>query len=513
METTAEQWYQTIASLPAEARDELMTMAGYVKRSDQDQSTSADNYASPPFAHTDLGNAERLVDQHQENIRYCAVNRSWSIWNGSCWQEDVTERIYYLARLTVRRIPQEADLYPDDRLHRGEVLKWAARSEARERVRAMVELAQSDRAVAIRPDFFDRDPWLLNCRNGTLNLKTGILQSHRRHDYISKLAPVDFDPHAACPTWESFLDCIFQGRGSLIDYVQRVCGYCLTGNTQEHDFYFLYGSGANGKSTMIKTLMALLGSDYARQASSGTLSAKYTETIGEEIAVLQGSRLVAAVEMDEGRKLAEGLVKQLTGGDRVRARRLYANSFEFVPSFKVLLASNHKPSISGTDNGIWRRIKMIPFTVSVPEEAQDRQLADKLQAELPGILNWCLAGCLEWQQKGLNPPAEVQQATRGYREDSDSIAAFLDETVTTIDLTASTQAKVLYERYQNWIESTGERPLSMRRFNERIKEKGYYTVVGRDNRKFWQGIGLLDKQVDWSDISREIELGEDYPIT
>lgn len=512
----ANDWTKALSSLDPDEREELMNLAGYVKaleepkKGEEGQANGAQLAPACIFAHTDLGNAERFVHQHRDNIRYCAINRAWSIWNGRYWQEDVTEHIYFLARHTVRSIPREADLYPDDRLYRGEVLKWATRSEGRERVRAMVEMAQSDPAVAILPDLFDRDPWLLNCQNGTINLRTGVLQEHRRHDYISKLAPVEFDPQASCPAWEKFLDCIFQGRRSLIEYVQRICGYSLTGNTDEHDFYFLYGSGANGKSTLIKTLMSLLGSDYARQASSNALLSRCSESIGEDVAVLQGARLVAAVEMDEGRKLAEGLVKQLTGGDRVRARRLYANSFEFIPTFKLLLASNHKPRISGTDNGIWRRIKMIPFTVAVPEPQQDRHLADKLQAELPGILNWCLDGCREWQQQGLNPPAEVKQATNGYREDSDPISAFLEECVTFEDPDARIQAKILYEKYQTWIETTGERPYSMRRFNDCIKEKGYTTMAGKANLKYWKGIGLRREEADWSDISREVEPGRGY---
>ena len=526
---------EALKALSPEERDELLRLAGYVKAAKEtaragsnvevgenaetganakavENTQAAENSADPAktlpikaFALTDLGNAERFVYQHRENVRYCALKRCWSIWNGRYWEEDVTEQIYHLACGTIRDISREAELYSADGSRRAAVLKWANQSEGRERVRAMVELAQPAPEVAIRPDLFDQDPWLLTCRSGTLNLRTGVLQPHQRHDYISKLAPVDYDPQATCPTWERFLDCIFSHRTSLIDYVQKICGYCLTGNTDEHDFYFLYGNGANGKSTLIKTLMALLGNDYARQASSGALTARCTDSIGEDIAVLQGARLVAAVELDEGRKLAEGLLKQLTGGDLVRARMLYANSFEFLPTFKLLLASNHKPTITGTDNGIWRRIKLIPFTVAVPEAQQDPQLFGKLQAELPGILNWCLAGCLKWQQEGLDPPVEVQGATSGYREDSDLVAAFFEENVTLKNPDARTQVKVLYENYQRWAESAGERVLSMRRFNDRLKERGYQTVAGTANLKFWQGIGLLTKAADWSDISCEIE--------
>ncbi len=488
-----------------------MTMAGYVKKSGQDQPISADDSACPPFAHTDLGNAERFVRHHKENVRYCAAVKTWYIWDGRRWQGDTVEMIYYLARLTVRNIPKEADIYQHDDLRRAQVLKWATHSESRERIRAMVELAQSDPVVAIEPDFFDRDLWLLNCMNGTLNLKTLNLQPHNRQDFVSKLVPVAYDADAICPRWEQFLDCIFGHNQPLIDYVQRICGYCLTGSTREQDFYFLYGTGANGKSTLIKTLMALLGTDYATQASSETLWARRYEAIGEEIAVLQGARLVIAMEADQGKKLAEGLVKQLTGGDRIRARRLYANSFEFMPTFKILLAANHKPRISGTDNGIWRRIKMIPFMVSIPEDKQDVDLGEKLLKELPGILNWTLKGCRDWQQQGLRPPSEVTEATTDYRADSDLISAFLEESAL-IDPTSRIQCKHLYEAYQTWAESAGEKPLNMRRFNDSLKERGFQTQVGNCNRKFWHGIGLRRSDADWSDISHE-RLETCYPVT
>jgi len=507
----SQQWYDAISGLDPEIRDELMNMAGYVKISGEGQSQLDDTVECRSFAHTDLGNAERFVHQHKDDIRYCTAAKTWYIWNGQYWEEDITEMIYSLARVTIRSIPREADSCSEDDFNRSAILKWAARSESRERVRAMVELAQSDRAVAIRPDFFDHDPWLLNCRNGTLNLHTGLLQSHDRQDYISKQAPVDFDPQAVCPTWERFIGCIFQSHGDLIEYVRRVCGYCLTGITREQDFYFLYGTGANGKSTLIKTMMALLGTEYATQASSGTLWARHYEAPGEEVAVLQGARLVVAMETDQGRKLAEGLVKQLTGGDRIRARRLYANSFEFQPTFKVFLAANHKPGISGTDNGIWRRIKMIPFMVSIPEDQQDVDLGEKLLSELPGILNWTLRGCLDWQQQGLKPPRQVTQATTDYRQDSDYMAAFLAECVM-IDDGSRTQCKVVYEAYQNWAACAGDRPLNLRRFNDCLKEKGFQTQAGTGNRKFWLGLALRDNQADWSDISHEIA-EPSYPVT
>lgn len=496
-------WIGAIASMPPEQQEKYLNMVDYVKMPKTDPKKVI--MPSQPFPQTDIGNAERFVFQHKNNIRYCAVTRTWFIWDGQRWAEDTMDRIYHLARLTIRSIPQEADLYPNGDPRRAEVLKWAARSESRERVKAMVDLAQSDPVIAIKPESFDKDPWLLNCLNGTLDLKTGTLQAHNRSELISKLAPVKYDPTATCPRWENFLYEIFRYDLGLINYIQKVFGYCLTGSTREQDFYLLYGAGANGKSTFIKTMMALLGSDYAKQTSAGALLAKHNETAGEEIAVLQGARMVATVEMEEGKKLAEGLVKQLTGGDRIRARRLYSNSFEFTPTFKIFMAANHKPRITGTDSGIWRRIKLIPFMVSIPEDQQDQELGERLVQELPGILKWAVDGCMAWQNQGLTPPDEISAATASYRVESDAIGTFLDEHVSTTNPEARTQAAVLYEAYRKWCENAGEHVLSMRRFNDRVRERGYQTKRGTNNNKFWQGIGLIDDTFDgWEDISREV---------
>ncbi len=464
---------------------------------------SADN--SGAFAFTDLGNAERFINQHLTDIRYNPIIKSWLIWDGKRWREDAASRIYNLARKTIRSIPKEADAYPDGDPRRAEVLKWAAKSESKERIKALVELAQHDPAIIIEPSELDQNQWLLNCLNGTLNLKTGEIQEHKNEDLITKLAPVKFNPEAICPKWQQFLNEIFQDNAELIRYIQKITGYSLTGSTKEQDFYLFYGTGANGKSTFIRIIMDLLGRDYAKQTAATALLLKQHETAGEEIAVLDGARLVATVEVDDGKRLAESLVKQLTGGDSVRVRRLYANSFEFIPTFKLIMVCNHKPRISGTDSGIWRRVKLVPFSVQIPEHRQDPDLAEKLKEELPGILNWCIEGCLKWQEQGLHIPEEVDAATTSYRVESDAIGAFMDECIITTNYNARTQAATLYKAYKDWTENAGEYSLSMRRFNDRLRDRGFTCHASTGNRKFWKGIGLIDSSMeDWKDICREI---------
>lgn len=498
-------YVEALEELSPEEKAEILDLTGKPKPELKPQETIKTEQKKA-FACTDLGNAERFVHQHKGIISYCSIHKAWYIWDGKRWKEDTAGKIYHLARQTVRSIPKEADQFPDGDTRWKEALNWAAKSESREKVKAMVELAQYDPEITVEPEEFDRNPWLLNCLKGTLNLKTGKLQDHKREDMITKICPVSYDPAATCHRWKQFLDEIFRGNTELMDYIQKLCGYALTGSTKEQDFYLLYGNGANGKSTFVKTIMDLIGRDYAKQTAATALLTKQHETAGEEIAVLEGARLVATIEVDDGKRLAESLVKQLTGGDRVRVRRLYSNSFEFEPTFKLVMVCNHKPRITGTDTGIWRRIKLIPFEVQIPEHKQDPDLTDKLKQELPGILNWCIKGCLKWLKEGLRPPEIVDAATTSYRVESDTIGAFLDECTTTSNKQARTQARDLYSAYKNWIQAAGEYALSMKRFNDRLKERGFQQITSTGNRTYWLRIGLIDEYQDtWESLGREID--------
>jgi putative DNA primase/helicase len=446
--------------------------------------------AAPPYEErfTDLANAERFVAQHGQDVRYCYPWRKWLVWTGARWEPDDSGKVHRLAKETVRSIYQEA-AEAESESRRKELAKHATGSEAEARIRAMLELAKSE--VPVSPDQLDVDPWVLNCKNGTVDLvRSGELTAHRREDLITKIAPVVLDPHAAAPTWKALLERVLPDA-EIRAFFKRLCGYALTGDTSEHVLPLLYGTGANGKSTVLNALLDTLG-DYAAQAAPDLLLAKQNSH-PTELADLFGKRFVAGIEVEDGRRLAESLVKQLTGGDRVKARKMRQDFWEFSPTHKVFMAINHKPTVRGTDNAIWRRIRLIPFTETIPPKEQDKRLPEKLRKERAGILAWAVEGCLEWQREGLQAPDEVRKATREYRAEMDVIAAFIDEECVIAEH-ASATAKALYSAYKAWCEENGEKPESQRRFGGRLRERGYesgrVTTGARKGAVEWYGIGL-----------------------
>lgn len=444
---------------------------------------------SEGFNLTDLGNARRFIAQHGQDIRYCYAWGKWLLWNGTRWIKDDTGGIYRKAKETVARIYSEAANATDSE-ERKALGKHAARSESEARIKAMVSLTESEHGVPVIPSELDGDPWLLNCLSGTVSLRTGELLPHRREDLITKLVPVTFDMEADCPTWISFLHSIFHDNNNLITFIQKALGYALTGDTREQVIFFFYGAGANGKSTLIDVILSLLG-DYALQTPTETLMLTDRGSISNDIARLKGSRFVSAVEAGEGRRMAEVLVKQLTGGDTISARFLHQEFFDFKPTCKIFLATNHRPVIKGTDHGIWRRIRLIPFTVTIPEEEQDKNLLDKLKAELPGILAWVARGCMGWQELGLGMPEEVKAATEGYRAEMDVVAGFIEECCH-IAPYASVQASAIYETYRKWCIENGEDAQNQRKFGSALTERGFKRERGTGGRHFWKGLGLIE---------------------
>lgn len=435
---------------------------------------------------TDTGNAARFAVMHGEIVRHVAQWGRWFVWDGTRWPHDDTGEVVRLARVTNASIYREAADEPDE-MRRKALSQHAVRSESDPKIRAMLHLAESEPGIAIRAQDFDRDPWTLNVANGTIDLRTGTLRAHRREDLLTKLAPVEFDPQATCPMFDAFLQRIMDHSKQLIAYLQRAIGSALAGVVLEHVLFVLYGLGANGKSTLLNLILRLLG-NYAKRAAPGLLMRKYGDTHPTEIADLYGARFVASIEVEEGKRLAEVLTKELTGGDRLKARRMREDFWEFDPTFKLFLAVNHKPTIRGTDEAIWRRIREVPFTISIPKAEQDTRLLEKLIGEGPGILNWMLRGCLCWQGDGLKDPPEVEAATEEYRAEMDVLGDFLTECVCA-DRLGSVTAKILYAGYTKWCEENGEKPVSQKRLGSSLSERGF--VRRRDREGIvWDGLVL-----------------------
>jgi putative DNA primase/helicase len=360
----------------------------------------------------------------------------------------------------------------------------------------MVKLAESEEGIPIEPDKLDQDHMLLNVRNGTLDLRTGELREHRREDLITKLAPVEYDPDAKCSLWEKTLKRNFAGDAKLIGFFQRLCGYFLTGDVSEKILPVCYGKGDNGKTTIFNTLYHMLGSDYAKETAQDLLLVKMGQSHPTELADLFGKRLVFSLESGEDRHFNEDLVKRLTGTDVINARRMREDSWDFVPTHKLVLATNHRPKIRGTDDAIWNRLREIPFTVQIPKKEQDRKLPEKLAKERSGILAWCLRGCLEWRRrKSLDPPDVVLTASAAYRASQDVLALFLEECCE-LDKNAEEKASRLHAAFCSW----GGK-LNPNEFGKALVERGFEKKP--KNGIYYVGLKLPSKETQQSFLSKQ----------
>ncbi|AZF90333.1 MAG: P4 family primase [Phage 5P_3] len=454
---------------------------------------------------TDVGNGRRFARMYGDRAKWVA-EWGWMVFDGRRWTQDVTGATHRLAKQVAAsfyRDAEEAARNNNTDLAK-QLSQHAWRSQSARAINAMLDMAQSEPPCVARPEQFDADPWALNCLNGTLDLRTGALRAHNPADMLTKLCPTPYTTAGAAPRWEAFQRQIAAEDNELIGFKQRAWGYALTADVREQVFFVLWGTGSNGKSTEINAIRAALGDDYSMAIPTETLLARnQPNAIPNDIARLRGARLVTASESDAGRKLAEGLVKQLTGGDPVMARFLRHEFFQFQPTHKLFLACNHKPVIHGTDHAIWRRIRLIPYTVTIPDDQQDKGLADKLATECEGILAWLVAGCMAWQRQGLGTPDAVKRATESYREESDILAEFLSARVVWSP-TASVAKGALYEAYRQWCESNKETPIGKRTFNERIQERGVQEFRATGGVRSWSGIGLISDVSDDSDVKSAI---------
>lgn len=432
-----------------------------------------------PYKHytfDDTGNALRFIDRFGEHALYNYTSKAWMYYDGRRWVQDSTGEAKRMADEVAEEVRHGLQAFLDNLPPGGEDI-----DDARKRYMAHVKNLRSSRgkenmlteAKQHRPAQtvdFDLHPFKLNALNGTLNLLSGELKPHNKKDLLSKLALCEYTDKTDTPLWDAFLQDIFGQDNELIRYVQKAVGYSLTGSTEEHVAFFCYGTGRNGKSTFLDIIADILG-DYAvniqpetimvRQATSGPTS---------DIARLKGARFVTTVEPNEGARLNEGLLKQLTGGDRVTAAKKYEDEFEFTPEFKLWMGTNHKPTIRGTDVGIWSRIRLIPFSVQIPEEKIDRKLKYKLREELPGIMAWAVAGCLMWRREGLKVPPSVQEASKEYKSEMDVLAAFMDACCV-LGEEYEVDAGSLYRAYSEWAKESNEYEMSGTRFGREIGKR------------------------------------------
>ena len=432
----------------------------------------------------DIDNADRLYARHKGKLMY-TPGGGWFVYSAKSWKRDEGGEIRTCAIDVARRIKSEAAFKPGDE-ERQTTVRHAARSGSRSGIDAMVHLAQPK--FLVNDSELDRDKYLLNVENGTLDLRTGELRPHDPQDRITKLAPIAYDPGARCPTFARFVDDITEGDREVRGFLWRVFGYCLTGCTDEQVFFFIIGPGRTGKSVLANVLRELLG-DYGLQADMKTfLIKKYDNAIPTDIARLRGARVVVASEANVNKQIDEALIKAMTGGDPLVARFMRQNEFQFTPEFKLALVANDFPRVRRKDDAFWRRARVIPMNRVVPKSEVDPGLQEKLRRELPGILAWAARGCRSWQKNGLPLPPLVQEATERWKAFADVVGRFVAENCE-LDPDARVRSRALYIAYKDWCAENKESPQTESGFHTSLLT---YDVNHRHTNQgnVWEGIRL-----------------------
>lgn len=444
---------------------------------------------SSNYRFTDTENAELVAEN--KNLLFCHPWNTWMHCNGETmlWEKDRSGIVVNYASQHIPKVWYARAAACNDKQERQKIAAWARACESAARIKSMLELAKAK--VPVVPVQFDQNKWLIKFLNMTFDLKEFKPIPHQREHLITKIMPVRYNPLARCDRWIAFLNEIFENNQDKITFLQRAVGSALTGITTDQAVFILYGTGANGKSTFITILLQLFG-DYGLQTPAETFLLSGRGNLSNDIARLKGARFISAVEAGEGRRLDETLIKRLSGGDKITARFLHQEFFEFEIEGKIFLATNHRPVIKEADHGIWRRIRLIPFNVTFKEENQDKNLLDKLREELPGILNWTIEGCRNWQENGLGTPDEIQKATLNYQNEQDTVGQFIEDCTSKNPL-AKIKVGYLYQAYLNWCKEFGEKDLSQRAFSQRLVERGIEKSERTRDGFFWRGIRLNEE--------------------
>lgn len=430
---------------------------------------------------SDYGNSRRIIALHGENLRYCHAFAKWLCWDGTRWAVDEGERARTLSQDTILEFTRQALRSGNDA-----VVKFAANCLNSGRLSNALREAQPDQHIL--PADLDTRPDLLNCLNGTVDLRTGTIRKHRREDFITKIVHHEYSPDAQCPTFMGFLARITGNHPGLVGYLQKALGYSLTGHTIEKAVFLLHGRGNNGKSTLLSTFLKLI-EDYAVLLQIDTLMVRQeSNNTQADLADLFGTRFVQTSETEEGQRLAEGKLKRITQGmGKIKAVRKYENPFAFPETHKLWIDANHLPAVRGTDDAIWNRLHPIPFDVVIPVEEQDKELPAKLMREAEGILAWAVAGAVLWYAERLGKPPDVENVGAAWRSDSDQIARFIAERCVVGEY-ASAKGGTLYAAYRTWAENGGERPAPSKDFAPRISER--FKVRHTNSGNVYEGVGL-----------------------
>jgi putative DNA primase/helicase len=453
--------------------------------------TPGNDQQSNSYNLTDLGNAERFATKYYDKVRWCETWNTWLVFNGKCWEPDRVGYVDQLAKAVVRNIYNEAAAEPDDHC-RKQIAKHAAASESNRSVRAMLDRAKSE--LPAIPAEFNKHLYLLNCNNGTLDLRTGELRPHSPYDLLTRCLKIDYNPLAICAKWEDFIQGIFDNDEALIQFMKESLGMSLCGDTSEQCIFICHGSGSNGKTTMLETIRIIM-EDYGLAANIETFQVRKNQGIGNDVAELYGARLVTASENTMGSRLNEAFIKKLSGKEPLRARRLHENEFQFMPEFTIWFAVNHKPVVKDTSKGMWRRVHFIPFSVTIEGDKIDKHLGEKLLSESEGILTWLVQGHIDWHTRGhLEAPETVQEATKAYRAEMDTIANFLDEQC---EMSGEVGATKIYQAYKTWCDENGERHEKQTGFGTQLTERGFEKERTRTG-IIYRGLSLISNNQETS---------------
>lgn len=444
------------------------------------------------YSYDDTGNAERYLDLFGTLTKYSYVNKCWYFYNGKNWEQDNIGAVRKWVDQSIEVLKNESISMPKDATEdeKKAYMEAKAKHVKRSRNNAGKEAMTRElkHNVAALPEEFDSDDMLFNTQNGYLDLSNGILNDHDISKMFTRISNTEYTDKIDCSRWELFLNQIFDGNSELIKYIQKAVGYSMTASVKEQVMFILFGNGRNGKSVFLDIIAEIMGS-YAMGMQASSLMVKQGGSSGhnEDIARLDGARLVTSSEPNEGVRLDEGLIKQLTGGDKVSASFKGGHMFDYKPKYKIWLATNHKPIIRGNDDGIWRRLPLIPFTVQIPLDKVDKTLKEKLMRELPGIMNWAVEGCLAWQREGLNPPADIQKATMEYRQEMDVIGSFIEQCCET-GPGYSIGATELFKAYDKWAKDMNEHGFTQTQFGKKVSDK--YEKKKNKGKMIYRGISL-----------------------